>query len=85
MYKNFESVQRISMEDIEEKVGICYPKFSVGQYCNHRIEFFFGLFRNRSVCFGCFDMDPKHRNEPKQTEKILYWFRKTNRKRTETG
>jgi hypothetical protein len=30
--------------------------------------------------FGCFDMDPKHRNEPKQTEKIIYWFRETNRK-----
>jgi hypothetical protein len=25
-------------------------------------------------------MDPKHRNEPKQTEKIIYWFRETNRK-----
>jgi hypothetical protein len=42
--------------------------------------FFLGLFRNSSVCFGCFDMDPKHRNEPKQTEKIIYWFRETNRK-----
>jgi hypothetical protein len=30
-------------------------------------------------------MDPKHRNEPKQTEKIIYWFRETNRKSTETG
>jgi hypothetical protein len=29
-------------------------------------------------------MDPKHRNEPKQTEKIIYWFRETNRKWTET-
>jgi hypothetical protein len=27
-------------------------------------------------------MDPKHRNEPKQTEKIMYWFRETNRKTT---
>jgi hypothetical protein len=45
---------------------------------------FFGLFRNRSVCFGCFDMDSKHRNEPKQTEKIIDWFRETNRKSTET-
>jgi hypothetical protein len=31
---------------------------------------YFGLFRNSSVSFGCFDMDSKHRNEPKQTEKI---------------
>jgi hypothetical protein len=46
---------------------------------------FFGLFQNRSVCFGCFDIDPKHRNEPKQTEEILYWFCETNRKTTETG
>jgi hypothetical protein len=43
---------------------------------------FFGLFRNRSVCFGCFDIGPKHRNEPKQTEKIIYWFRETNQKTT---
>jgi hypothetical protein len=49
------------------------------------ISFFFGLFRNRSVCFGCFDIDPKHRNEPKQTEKIIYWFHETNQKTTETG
>jgi hypothetical protein len=32
------------------------------------LSVYFGLFRNSSVCFGCFDMDPKHRNEPKQTE-----------------
>ena len=25
----------------------------------------FGLFRNSSVCFGCFDIDSKHRNKPK--------------------
>jgi hypothetical protein len=42
---------------------------------------FFGLFRNRSVCFGCFETGPKHRNKPKQTEKNCYWFRETNRKR----
>jgi hypothetical protein len=46
---------------------------------------FFGLFQNRSVCFSCFDIDPKHRNKPKQTKKIIYWFRETNRKTTETG
>jgi hypothetical protein len=27
---------------------------------------FFGLFRNRFVCFGCFETDPKHRNKPKK-------------------
>jgi hypothetical protein len=51
----------------------------------HNLFVFFGLFRNRSVCFDCFDIDPKHRNEPKQTEKIIYWFREKNRKTTETG
>jgi hypothetical protein len=27
---------------------------------------FFGLFRNKSVCFGCFETGPKHRNKPKK-------------------
>jgi hypothetical protein len=36
----------------------------------------FGLFRNRSVCFGCFETGPKHRNKPKQTEKIVIGFAK---------
>jgi hypothetical protein len=27
---------------------------------------FFGLFRENSVCFGCFDTGPKHRNKPKK-------------------
>ncbi len=26
---------------------------------------FFGLLRNRSVCFGCFDIGSKHQNKPK--------------------
>jgi hypothetical protein len=42
------------------------------------------LFRENSVCFGCFDTGPKHRNKPKQTEKKAFWFRETNRKTTET-
>ncbi len=32
---------------------------------------FFGLFRENSVCFGCFDTGPKHRNKPK---KIFFGF-----------
>ncbi len=44
----------------------------------------FGLFREISVCFGCFDTGPKHRNKPKQTKKNVFWFRETNRKTTET-
>jgi hypothetical protein len=34
---------------------------------------FFGLFRNRSVCFGCFETGSKHRNKPK---KIVIGFAK---------
>ncbi len=33
------------------------------------LEIFFGcfsLFRENSVCFGCFDTGPKHRNKPKK-------------------
>jgi hypothetical protein len=37
-----------------------------------------------SVCFGCFDTYPKHRNKLKQTEKFYFGFRETNRKTTET-
>jgi hypothetical protein len=33
---------------------------------------FFGLFRNESVCFGS--------ETQKETEKIIFWFRETNRK-----
>ncbi len=31
------------------------------------VSFCFGLLRNRSVCFGCFDIGSKHWNKPKQT------------------
>ncbi len=35
-----------------------------------------------SVCFGCFDTGPKHRNKPEKK----FWFReKANRKTTETN
>ena len=30
-------------------------------------------FKNKSICFGCFDRHPKHRNKPKQN---FQWFRK---------
>jgi hypothetical protein len=45
---------------------------------------FFGLFRENSVCFGCFDTSPKQLNKPKQTEKNDFWFRETNQKITKT-
>ena len=56
-----------------------FQKFRVVSVC-------FGLLRNRSVCFGCFDIGSKHRNKPnfflfgftKQTEtnakQILFRF-----------
>jgi hypothetical protein len=33
-----------------------------------------------SVCFGCFDTGPKHRNKPKQTEKNFFGFAKQTEK-----
>jgi hypothetical protein len=35
-----------------------FSKFRVVSVC-------FGLLRNSSVCFGCFDIGSKHRNKPK--------------------
>jgi hypothetical protein len=45
---------------------------------------FFGLFHENSVCFGCFDTGPKHRNKLKQTEKNFFGFRETKRKTKRT-
>ena len=36
----------------------------------------FGLFRNSSVCFDCFDIGSKHRNKPQQTEIFVFGFTK---------
>jgi hypothetical protein len=41
-----------------EYIWVFYRKFRVLSVC-------FGLLRNSSVCFGCFDMGSKHRNIPK--------------------
>jgi hypothetical protein len=41
---------------------------------------YFGLFRENSVCFGCFDTGPKHRNKLKQTEKKFFGFAKQTEK-----
>jgi hypothetical protein len=41
---------------------------------------FFGLFRNRSVCFGCFDIDPKHRNDRNKPKKYFIGFAKQTEK-----
>jgi hypothetical protein len=38
---------------------------------------FFGLFQENSVCFGCFDTGPKHRNKPK---KMFFRFAKQTKK-----
>jgi hypothetical protein len=46
-----------------------------------KISTFRASYTISSVCFGCYDTGPKHRNKPKKT----FWFReKTNRKSTET-
>ncbi len=50
---------------------------------------YFGLFRENSVCFGCFDTGPKHRNKPKQTRKKSFLVSrnkpKNNRNRLSFG
>ncbi len=42
-----------------EYIWVFFWTFRVVSVC-------FGLLRNSSVCFGCFDIDSKHRNKPKQ-------------------
>jgi hypothetical protein len=54
------------MEDIEEKVGMCYPFFL---YCNHRIEFFSGNFETDlfvSVVSIWIRNTETNRNKPKK-------------------
>jgi hypothetical protein len=41
-----------------EYIWVFFIKFRVVSVC-------YGLLRNRSVCFGCFDIGSKHRNKPK--------------------
>jgi hypothetical protein len=41
-----------------EYIWVFFKKFRVVSVC-------FGLLRNSSVCFGCFDIGSKHRNKPK--------------------
>ncbi len=41
-----------------EYIWVFFWTFRVVKVC-------FGLLRNSSVCFGCFDIDSKHRNKPK--------------------
>jgi hypothetical protein len=61
------------------------PKQTEGPSKQFKREYIFGLLRNRSVCFGCFDIGSKHRNKQnfffgfkKQTEtnakQILFRF-----------
>jgi hypothetical protein len=68
-------------------VSVCFGSYREKKLMVSRApnrERFFEIF---SVCFGCFDAGPKHRNKPKQTEtnrKNVFWFHKTNQKTTET-
>jgi hypothetical protein len=45
------------------------------------LMYFFGLFWIRSVCFGCFETGPKHRNIPKIFLWVLWNKPKMNRNR----
>jgi hypothetical protein len=56
---------------------VFFRKFRVVSFC-------FGLIRNSSVCFGCFDIGLKQRNKPKQTENFSFWFHEINRNTSET-
>ncbi len=56
-----------------EYIWVIFKKFRVVSVC-------FGLLRNSSVCFGCFDIGSKHRNKPKQTKLVCFGFHETNRK-----
>ncbi len=48
-----------------EYIWEIFRKFKVVSVC-------FGLLRNRSVCFSCFDIDSKHRNKPKYTKLLSF-------------
>ncbi len=54
------------------KKVVCGNKYTFNIWVFFRIfrvvsvfSVWFGLLRNRSVCFGCFDIGSKHRNKPK--------------------
>ncbi len=53
-------------------IWVFFRKFRVVSVC-------FGLLRNSSVCFDCFDIGSKHRNKPKF---LVFGFTKQTRKRS---
>ncbi len=55
-----------------EYIWVFFTKFRVVSVC-------FGLLRNSSVCFGCFDIGSKHRNKPKL---FVFGFTKKKPKQT---
>jgi hypothetical protein len=57
-----------------EYIGVFFWTFRVVAVC-------FGLLRNSSVYFGCFDIHSKHRNKPKI---FCFLFHETNRNKRET-
>jgi hypothetical protein len=66
------------------RVSVCFgsnreKKLTVSRTPLYRTFFgdFFGLFQENSVCFGCFDTSPKHRNKPK---KMFFGFAKQTEK-----
>ncbi len=80
MFRLNQNKQKTYPNSLKESIfGYFFRKFRVVLVC-------FGLLRNRSVCFGCFDIGSKHRNKlkflvfgfTKQTEtnakQILFLF-----------
>jgi hypothetical protein len=63
LYRNRVSIDPKQTQDPpkqfkREYIWVFFRKFRVASVC-------FGLLRNNSVCFGCFDIGSKHRNKPK--------------------
>ncbi len=73
--QNKQKTNRNSL--IESILWYFSEKFRVVSVC-------FGLCRNSSVCFSCFDIGSKHRNKLKQIKNFCFWFHETNRNKTET-
>ncbi len=62
-------------------------KITISRTPQYRTFFgdFFSLFRENSVCFGCFDTGPKHQNKPKKSILVSRNQPKNNRNRLSFG
>ena len=81
----FAAPVRVCLQELCDAPGrVCQQECSPGCNCRCSVENLFvcfGLFRNSSDCFGCFDIGSKHRNKPKY---FYFWFHEANRNKRET-